>query len=281
MVEGAPRKLAACAVVLTLSAVGCGFPEPMDVLSDGEVPDGSMAAPRVEVAVIPITANRDIDLLFVIDDSPGMLEMQNAVKTAFPMFVAEVSRFPTGLLNFHIGVVTSDLGTKGALDSSAGPTIGSGPGSCTGSGKSGNLQTNGTTLITGTFISDTRNTDGTRTTNYSGTLADAFNAIASVGASGCGFEQHIEAAKRALGNNPANAGFVRPTANLVIVIVGDEDDCSIAHSTLFGTDTSLGPLSSFRCTRFGVTCDQGGATSDEMNMVGTKSSCHSNEGRPT
>jgi len=39
----------------------------------------------------------------------------------------------------------------------------------------------------------------------------------------------------------------------------------------------MGPLQSFRCTRFGVTCDQGGTTPDQMNQVGTKDQCHSNE----
>ena len=48
----------------------------------------------------------------------------------------------------------------------------------------------------------------------------------------------------------------------------------MAHSTLMGNDATLGPLQSFRCTRFGVTCDQ--ATSD-MNQVGPKSGCRSNE----
>jgi hypothetical protein len=263
-----------------MCGVACSYPRPADVLSDGEAPIDASGPSHVDVALIPIVPNRNIDLLFVIDDSPGMLEMQNALKTAFPMFVGELGRFTEGLPNMHIGVVTSDLGTKGAADSSAGPGIGSGPGSCSGTGKAGNLQTNGTTLVTGTFISDTRNTDGTRTTNYTGPLVDALSAIASVGAAGCGFEQHIEAARRALDNNPANAGFLRTAANLVVVIVGDEDDCSFAHSTLLGTDPSLGPLQSFRCTRFGITCDYGGATPDEMNVPSAKTSCHSNETSP-
>ena len=47
---------------------------------------------------------------------------------------------------------------------------------------------------------------------------------------------------------------------------------------MFGIDTTiLGPLQSFRCTRFGITCDVGGATTDAMNTVGSKSQCHSNE----
>src|SRR5205814_1265355 len=83
---------------------------------------------------------------------------------------------------------------------------------------------------------------------------------------------------RALANNPANSGFIRPSAYLAVVYIADEDDCSMAHSTLLGGDTTtLGPLQSFRCTRFGITCDTGGTTSDQMNTVGPKDACHSNE----
>ena len=80
-------------------------------------------------------------------------------------------------------------------------------------------------------------------TNYSGTLAGAFSAMASLGASGCGFEQPLQAAKNALNNNPANAGFLRPNASLALFFVTDEDDCSISHSTILGSDTTtFGPL---------------------------------------
>jgi hypothetical protein len=232
---------------------------------------------RVEVVRAPVTVNRDLDLLFVIDDSPSMLDKQTNLKNNFPAFINELNGLEGGLPNVHIGVVSTDLGTKGADDATAGPGIGSGPGSCSGNGKNGVLQ-NMTTVVTGNFISDTKNSDGTRTTNYTGTLAEAFSAIASLGAGGCGFEQPLQAAKQALNNNPANAGFMRPTANLAIFLLTDEDDCSISHSTLLGSDVAtLGPLQSFRCTRFGVTCDVGGATPDQMNTVGVKDQCHSNE----
>ena len=236
------------------------------------------ALPRVEVARVPVTPNLDVDMLFVVDDSVSTLDKQTNLKNAFPAFINELSALPGGLPNVHIGVVTPDLGTKGADDAVAGPGIGSGPGSCSGNGKSGNLTTNNSTLIQGVFISDIKNTDGTRTVNYTGSLATAFSAIASVGASGCGFEQPIEAAKRALNNNPANAGFLRATANLAIIMLTDEDDCSFAHSSLMGPDTAtLGVLNSFRCTRFGVQCEVNGATTDDMNAPSLKDKCHSNE----
>jgi hypothetical protein len=229
---------------------------------------------------VPVTANRNVDVLFVIDDTSS-LSLQTNVRLNFPNFVNVLNTVVGGLPNLHLGVVTSDLGTKGADDAAPGPDIGSGPGSCSGNGRSGNLVTNGTALVSGTFISDVKNTDGTRSLNYTGTLSDAFSAIESVGASGCGFEQPLEAAKRALNNNPANAGFLRVDAILAIMFVQDEDDCSFAHSTLLGTDTAtLGVLQSFRCNRFGHVCTVGGADSDAMNTAGVKSGCTSNEASP-
>ena len=244
-------------------------------------PDRSINKPdvsqgRVEYKDIPVTVNRDIDILFVIDDSPSMLDKQTNLKANFPNFINVLNTIQGGLPNVHLGVVTSDLGSKGADDAQPGPGIGTGAGMCSGNGKSGNLQTQMTPLVTGSYISDIKDSTGNRQTNYTGMLSDAFSAIASVGANGCGFEQHIEAAKRALNNNAANAGFLRPTAYLAIIFLADEDDCSMAHSTLIGSDTAtLGPLQSFRCTRFGIRCDQGGADSNAMNQIGPKGMCHS------
>ena len=273
-------------VALVLAIAACSDPpkkKPVDapIAIDAAAADAAPDAPAVssspEVALIPTVANLDVDVLFLVDDSPSMLDKQSNLKAAFPTFASSLSALAGKLPNLHIGVVTSDLGAKGAADAQPGPGIGSGPGACTGTGKAGNLQ-NPSTIVTGKFIVDLDAGSGTRTTNYSGTLPDAFSSLASVGASGCGFEQSIEATRLALDSNAANAGFLRPTANLAIIYLTDEDDCSFDHSTLLSTDTStLGALQSFRCTRFGIACTTGGTTSDEMNQVGTKDGCASND----
>jgi hypothetical protein len=255
--------------LLGLTAVSLLAGCPDRTISQPDVSQG-----RVEYKDIPVTVNRDIDILFLIDDSPSMADKQNNLRMNFPNFINVLNTIQGGLPNIHIGVATSDMGSKGADDPSPGPGISG----CTGTGKNGDLQTQGTTLVSGKFIVDTANTDGTRTTNYTGQLSDAFTAIASVGAAGCGFEQHIEAAKHALNNDPNNAGFVRPSAYLAVIFLADEDDCSMSHSTLIAQDTSqLGPLQSFRCTRYGIVCDQGGTDPNAMNTVGPKGMCHSNE----
>ncbi len=235
---------------------------------------------RVEPKNIPITPERNVDILFVIDDSVSMADKQNNLKANFKNFIDVLETIEGGLPDVHIGVVTSDLGTKGTQDSVPGPTIPD-RGGCSGQGKQGNLQTFGTSLVTGKFISDIKNSDGTRSRNYTGTLTDAFSAIASAGDSGCFAEQHLEAAKRALNNNPANAGFLRPDAFLAIIFIADEDDCSFTKSTLLdgssGSLATLGPRMSFRCTRFGITCDNGGANPTAMNQVGPKGSCRASQ----
>jgi hypothetical protein len=234
---------------------------------------------RVEFKDIPITVNRNIDILFVIDDSPSMADKQNNLATNFPNFINVLNTIEGGLPDVHIGVVSSDVGTKATQDAAPGPAIGSiGQGGCSGTGDSGNLQITGAP-VQGTFISDIKLSNGMRQTNYTGDLATVFGQMARVGAGGCGFEQHLESMKRALSTtNTANAGFLRPDAYLAVIFIADEDDCSMSKAALLGPESAaLGPQQSFRCTRFGVTCDQGGASTDAMNQVGTKGQCHPNE----
>jgi hypothetical protein len=231
----------------------------------------SVTIDKPEVALFA-SPSQDLDVLFVLDDSISLDALSN-FQNAFPAFLDELGPLP----NLHLGVVTSDLGTKGFDDPAPGASIGSGPGSCSGEGKAGRLVTNRSTRVQGFFISDVAASDGSRTTNYRSTLTDAFRDISSVGTAGCGFEQPLEAMRIALLDpTGANSGFLRADARLAVIALQDEDDCSFAHSTFIGADSgTLGPLQSFRCTRFGLTCSDGGVTTDEMNSVGLKSECRS------
>ena len=234
-----------------------------------------------DVLVMPAIPNHDLDVLFMVDDSPSMLDKQESLRASFPNMMDQLALLPDGLPNLHVGVITSDMGTH-ALNGTNAPSIGgSAQGGCSGTGKAGALQTFQTTLVTDRFISDVAGGTG-RDRNYTGELRDAFSAIANAGANGCGFEQSLAAVSAAVSpGNTANAGFLRDEANLAVVILSDEDDCSLADPTLLSADTSvLGPLQSFRCTRFGVTCDQGGATTDAMNQVGPKTNCHQSTSSP-
>src|SRR5690242_16667002 len=71
--------------------------------------------------VAKLLGSRNLDVLFVIDDSSGMDAWQNALVAAFPAFVDTLNQLPGGLPDLHLGVVTSDVGTMGADDSQPGP----------------------------------------------------------------------------------------------------------------------------------------------------------------
>jgi hypothetical protein len=247
---------------------------------------------RVEAKDIPVNVNRDVDILFVIDDSPSMADKQTNLAANFPKFIEVLSTIQGGLPNVHIAVVTSDMGSKGA-DGVVAPGIGTiGNGGCSGRGKGGDMQLFGAPVMGSQYISDIRQEpSGTRQGNYMGMLSDAFAKMAKAGAGGCGFEQHLEAMKQALQpNNPVNKGFLRnidpnvpgsTEAFLAVVFIADEDDCSMAKTTMLGSENAtLGPQQSFRCSRFGIICDDGGSTTNAMNQTGVKTKCHPNDASP-
>lgn len=214
---------------------------------------------------IPVEINRDIDILFVIDNSGSMQEEQTSLATNFNRFINVLNNIEGGLPNVHIGVVSTDTG--------AGPFNISG---CSGNGDNGVLQSAPTSACTppsGAFIQDIDN-GGTRMKNYTGALEDAFVCIARLGIDGCGFEQPLESMRRALnGSNPTNTGFLRPSAFLAVVIISDEDDCSTEDTSMFDTSQTsisdpLGPLSSFRCFEFGVKCEP-----DDPRTPGPRQNC--------
>lgn len=214
-----------------------------------------------EVTTLKAVPNHELDVLFVVDNSPSMLDKQQSLAANFPRMIDVLSTLDNGVPDLHIGVVTSDLGTS-ASQTPPGPDLGTpGVGGCHGTGDAGALQQ--TPAMTARYLAD-----GT----YTGALRDAFATLARVGDGGCGFEQHLAAMRRALDNNATNAGFLRDTANLAVVILADEDDCSVADSAFFGSDPALGPLQSFRCFQFGVQCDP------DDTAPGAKSSCRPRTG---
>lgn len=129
----------------------------------------------------------------------------------------------------------------------------------------------------GLFIRDVQGPDGDRERNYEGSLAETFSCIARLGTQGCGFEQQLEAMRRAL--DPAlglNPGFLRHDARLAVIVVSDEDDCSASDRALFDPRrTDLGPLSNFRCFEHGVICDV-----SDPRFIGNHPGCQPRQDSP-
>ena len=59
---------------------------------------------------IPAILNRDLDVLFVVDNSGGMWEQQLSMAANFPRFIDVLETLPGGLPNLNIGVVSTDVG---------------------------------------------------------------------------------------------------------------------------------------------------------------------------
>jgi hypothetical protein len=243
---------------------------------------GTEAPPRPSVF---LASNRNVDLLFLIDDSSSMRLSQDNLVRNFPGLMQVLEDLPGGLPNVHIAVVSSDMGAGDGSVSNCDATGGkkgifqSAPhGQCASSGLNPGA----------TFIS---NISGVK--NYTGSLGQVFTCIAALGESGCGFEHQFAAVTRALGVDgraaPAeNGGFLRPDALLAVVMITNEDDCSAPPGSAFYDTASntnlasqLGPPANFRCNEFGHICGGGHpnrrAPGDDVNAMVSYDDCTSNE----
>ena len=191
---------------------------------------GPQVTSRVVRRELPLATQPTLDLLFVVDSSPAMAPHRVALLDNAARFIADLETSPGGLPDLHIGVATTDVGTRGAddLDSQA-------RGDCSADGDAGVMLAART--VAGNVLTDARLADGTRQRNYAGTLAEAFTAsVALAGTTGCSFPRPLEAMRRAL-ESPVNAGFRREHAYLGVVFLTSQDDCSFSRSTfLDGAD---------------------------------------------
>jgi hypothetical protein len=217
---------------------------------------------RVENVTFQQTINRQIDILFMVDDSQSMLPLQNKLLTNFPVFMNVLEALPMGLPDVHVAVVSSDTG-PGQFDL---PQY-----HCPFGGDSGHFQfqprgtCTTTPLMAGQTFLDASNNQAVK--NYTGDIADAFTCIAALGDQGCGFEGQLKSVRLALdpSNTPdGNLGFLRPQAYLAVILITNEDDCSVPDDSNLIDPTQtlmsdpLGPFWSFRCNEFGHLCNING-----------------------
>jgi hypothetical protein len=223
---------------------------------------------------VPLAITRELDVLFVVDNSGSMRQEQVALASGFNRFTEALQDQEGGLPGLQIGVVSSNVGTA---------PVGGGGDQCAGQGDDGALLIAEAcpALTDGSrFIRDLPATGGEREVNYAGTLGEQFGCMAQLGTSGCGFEQHFESMRRALSEQELNAGFLRPGASLAVLFVADEDDCSAHDRGIFDAsqddrDSELGELSSFRCFEFGVEC---APVAGGERVLGPRTDCAPEEG---
>lgn len=140
-----------------------------------------------------------IDILFVIDDSASMVSEQELLADGFDDFIGGIAETNT---DFHVGVIKIDFELG---DPSRGVLFGD-----------------------PAYV--------TRDDEYEKLFVER---ATNIGTDGSGREKGLEAAHYALSPQTTaaggpNAGFLRSSANLLVVIVSDEDDCSDGGS--FGVE---------------------------------------------
>jgi hypothetical protein len=62
---------------------------------------------------VTVVTNRDVDVLFLIDNSSSMNDKQDLVASNFPRFIDVLRNIPGGLPNLHIGVASSSVSVGG------------------------------------------------------------------------------------------------------------------------------------------------------------------------
>jgi hypothetical protein len=234
--------------------------------------------------VVPAQPNNMIDILVVMDNSLSMVPLQTKFLASFVAFIDVLKAMPAGLPDIHLGVVSSDTGPgQYALPERQ----------CAFRGDKGGLQhtprgtcaTSPFTSANTTFLAASSNQT---TKNYNGDIVDAFNCIAALGNTGCSFGGQLKAARWALDpmNVPAgNEGFFRNQAFLAIIVLTNQDDCSLPDdSDLVNPNQTLlsdplGPLSTFRCSEFGHLCNINGTLQPPpRGPASDLQQCQSNEG---
>ncbi len=165
----------------------------------------------------PQEACANMDILFVVDNSASMVEEQSALAAAFPAFFDVLDNYEVeggGFLDYRIAVTTTGTDAHPIF---AIPGVYELPMPQTGDN--------------GAFRQDCGMT-GTWLERGDSDVEGKFECIAEVGTDGPDVEMQLYATKLAL-TRPENGPFVRDDALLAIVILSDEDDCSVEDDQEF------------------------------------------------
>ena len=189
---------------------------------------------NVQSVRIALGGYRNVDLVLVVDDSGSMSEEQDILEQRIGDLVRDLTSPAdadgdgqpdwSAVERLRIAIVTTDMGT-----SDAPPPINVGV--CAGRGDDGQYQSSGAGAgaEAGLQVYDVARSD------EPGAYSARIGCIVdSLGTSGCGIEQQLEAAARAVergGEIPG--GFPADDAILAVLVLTDEEDCSLAAPNEF------------------------------------------------
>jgi len=174
-----------------------------------------------------------VDILVVVDNSGSMTEEQGALALNFPGLIQELmspsSTEHNPVLDLNVGVVSTDMGSAGYELS----TCNNGRLGYAG-GDDGCLRNSSSVAGCDDMYPSFLHRGPDNAPTYAlDQMGRDFACVATLGTGGCGFEQQMEAARRALveqtGAGACNAGFLRNDSILAVLWVTDEEDCSIGE----------------------------------------------------
>jgi len=243
--------------------------------------------------VVQIEGNREVDVLFVIDNSGSMAEEQALLAANFQAFIGELDAVDA---NYRIGIVTTDNGNP------RDPKADFDGGDLRMSSCLDRLSPDGVSggdFIFGDFNAEFACSDHCGLSNSElelrpsagdpssnelaprawlekldgGTnlpdtvsVADAFQCFGPQGINGAGFEAPLESMYQALSKTESvgslNAGFLRDDAHLAVIFITDEVDCSFnpdfteifRDNTTFWSDPESPIPTSAVCWNAGTKC---------------------------
>lgn len=262
---------AACnsAVAVGETDTGDGSGSDSDPTSTGTTAaDGSTGAdPSGGPEGIQLQVNKDLDILFVIDNSGSMGEEQATLSESLGAFLS-VLEADDVRANYRLGITTTDDSNywckgAGVSDPESGQFVLSScrsrlddfffagddtdaSATCTDFCEFDNIEMRATVTASDP---DPRvrpwleNIEGVTNLPEGVSSTQAMQCFAPQGINGCGFESHLESMWKALrlseSSGQNQSGFVRDSAVLSIVFVTDEADCSFnrdLQNTVFGEE---------------------------------------------
>ena len=212
-------------------------------------PNATSGDPTGDPTSGPISG--DLDILFVIDNSGSMSDAQRRVAAGAGELI---NALESGGVNYRIAVTTTDYGnprcspdnfprpaSQGRFDLTScrarlddfefAPENTMEPAACTDVCALESITTTATGIAQDESIAPRmwiESIDGVA--NVDAPLADALACLLPQGINGCGYESPLEAMHRALARaeepGEDNYGFLRAEAELLVVLVTDEADCS-------------------------------------------------------
>jgi hypothetical protein len=184
-----------------VSLLGCTEPNPL-------YQDEFLHCEAGDLVIQPfqMTHPQKVDILFVVDNSDSMSEVQLALSESLIGFIDTLNSHET--LDYHLGVISTDIGEIGRL-------------------QTGQINLDDCPEVQVRFV--TRNTPN-------GAIQAACNV--RLGEDGDPYQAGLEAIRYALAGPAAepggeNDGFLRKNARLVVIVVSNEDDCSSLTDAAF------------------------------------------------